>query len=465
MTNAITGGNAGTPITLVLCKDFDQWLSSRADNIKAWVSANQFQGKGSILIPDANGGIEQIVQGIESLENFYLASDLAQTLPSQSYRLDLGALAEISDLAEDDLNLIAYRFYVSWGLSAYKYQRYLSEKSKHASICIDDKELEQEVSNTIDSLCLTRDLINTPASDMMPQDLSLVAKTLAEQYKGSFSEIIGDDLLNQNYPMIHAVGRASVNAPRLLDLRWGDEHAPKVTLVGKGVCFDSGGLNIKTGNFMRQMKKDMGGAAHVLGLAKLIMSQNLPLNLRVLIPAVENAISGDAFRPGDVIPTRKGLTVEIDNTDAEGRLVLCDALYEASEEEPELIIDFATLTGACRVALGTELPGFFCNDEGLAQGLNESATVSADPIWRLPLHKPYLDMLKSNVADTANSSDVGYGGAITAALYLEKFINQDVPWAHFDVMAWNIRKLPGRPVGGEALGLRAVYEYLKQRFA
>jgi len=216
---------------------------------------------------------------------------------------------------------------------------------------------------------------------------------------------------------------------------------------------------------MRQMKKDMGGAANALGLARLIMSQNLPVHLRVLIPAAENAIAGNAFRPGDIIESRKGLTVEIDNTDAEGRLVLCDALDEACSESPELIIDFATLTGACRVALGTELPGFFCNDEEVAAGLMESSVISADPIWRLPLHKPYASMLNSHVADMVNSAETGFGGAITAALYLEKFIAKDISWAHFDMMAWNLRKLPGRPVGGEALGLRAVYEYLKQRFA
>jgi leucyl aminopeptidase len=465
MTDAITGGSAGTPITLVMSNDFNQWLSSQADYAKAWVGAHQYQGKGFFIIPGEDGAIRQVVQGLDNLEDFYLADDLAQALPNQSYQLDLSSLCDDSGLPEDQLDLIAYRFYVSWGLSAYKFDRYLNDKKDTATICIDNEGLLLEVSNTVVAISLTRDLINTPASDMMPQDLASQTKALADEFEGRFSEIVGDLLLEQNYPMIHAVGRASCNTPRLLDLRWGDENAPKVTLVGKGVCFDSGGLNIKVGGSMRQMKKDMGGAAHVLGLARLIMSQNLPINLRVLIPAVENAISDNAFRPGDVIPTRKGLTVEIDNTDAEGRLVLCDALFEASEEEPEMIIDFATLTGACRVALGTELPGFFCNDEPLAQGLNESASASADPIWRLPLHKPYLSMLNSHVADIANSSETGYGGAITAALYLEKFVSNEVPWAHFDVMAWNIRKLPGRPIGGEALGLRAVYEYLKQRFA
>jgi leucyl aminopeptidase len=299
---------------------------------------------------------------------------------------------------------------------------------------------------------------------MMPQNLSLTMQTLAETFQGDFSEIVGDDLLDENYPMVHAVGRASENVPRLLELRWGHENAPKITLVGKGVCFDSGGLNIKTGGFMRNMKKDMGGAAVALGLAKLIMSQELNMRLRVLIPAVENAISANAFRPGDVIATRKGLTVEIDNTDAEGRLVLCDALTEADAESPDLIIDFATLTGACRVALGTELPGFFSNDQNTANSLMQSAQSSADPIWQLPLHAPYQSMLKSHIADTQNSTDTGLGGAITAALYLQLFVSKNTPWVHFDMMAWNTRALPGRPIGGEALGLRAVFDYLQQRY-
>ena len=257
--------------------------------------------------------------------------------------------------------------------------------------------------------------------------------------------------------------RASVHAPRLLELNWGSEKDPRISLVGKGVCFDSGGLNIKTGNFMRLMKKDMGGAAHVLGLARLIMSEKLPVSLQVLVPAVENAVSGDSFRPGDVIPTRKGLTVEIDNTDAEGRLVLCDALAAADEKDPELIVDFATLTGACRVALGTELPGFFCNDESVALDLFEAGQSTLDAVWRLPLHDAYNYMLKSQIADTVNSAS-GMGGAITAALYLKKFVSDDTSWVHYDVMAWNDRAQPGRKVGGEAMGLRATYEYLNQRF-
>jgi leucyl aminopeptidase len=298
---------------------------------------------------------------------------------------------------------------------------------------------------------------------MMPQDLSAQVKTLAEEFNADFDEIVGDALLQENYPMIHAVGRASAHAPRLLDLHWGDDNHPKVTLIGKGICFDTGGLNLKPGEAMRYMKKDMGGAAHTIGLAYLIMAAKLPIRLRLLIPAADNAVSSDSFRPGDVLKSRKGLTVEIDNTDAEGRLVLCDALTEGASEKPELMIDFATLTGACRVALGTELPGFFTNQQQLAGDLMQAGERVSDPVWNLPLHKAYKDALKSDIADLINSVPTPFGGAITAALYLEAFVD-NTPWVHFDVMAWNRRSLPGRPIGGEAMGLRAMFNYLRNRF-
>ena len=309
-----------------------------------------------------------------------------------------------------------------------------------------------------------RDLVNTPAADMMPINLGECAQNLADRYQGEVKQIIGEELLEQNYPTIHAVGRASVHEPRLIDLTWGDNTHPKVTLVGKGVCFDSGGLDIKPAAGMRNMKKDMGGSAHVLGLAQLIMSHNLPVCLRVLIPAVENAISSNAIRPGDVITTRTGITVEIDNTDAEGRLVLCDALAEADNDKPDLIVDFATLTGAMRVALGTELPGFFSTSDQVAAGITEAGSKITDPVWRMPLYSAYRDLLKSTVADMTNCATVPFGGAITAALYLQEFVNKDTDWVHFDVMAFNIRALSGRPLGGEAFGIRAVFDYLQTKY-
>jgi len=306
-----------------------------------------------------------------------------------------------------------------------------------------------------------RDLINTPAGDLGPAELATAARKLAKAHGGRLSVIAGDALLKRNYPAIHAVGRASAKAPRLIDLRWG-RRGPKVTLVGKGVCFDSGGLDLKSAAGMKLMKKDMGGAAHVLGLASMVMAAGLPLRLRVLVPAVENSVSGDAFRPLDVLETRKGLTVEVGNTDAEGRLVLCDALAESSREKPDLLIDFATLTGAARVALGTGLPALFCNDEALAGTLLGHGLARHDPLWRLPLHRPYRASLDSPVADLNNISDGPYGGAITAALFLEAFVGDGVPWAHVDLMAWNTGASPGRPQGGEAMGLRAVYGAIEQ---
>ena len=469
MSNGLIQGVSDNTISLFLSSNFDDWRAAQTDQVKVWVDANGYEGKGLLILPTSSKEQIDAAFGIGSLDEFYLAGDLPTQLPEGTYSFNLDAIEQQLDAQdgseEQTLNLSQFRFAVSWGLAAYRFEQYKAADRDCGKLALDDSDLYSEACNFIDAISLTRDLINTPANDMMPEDLGHALHALSQSFGGSYNEIIGDALLEQNYPLIHAVGRASAHAPRLLELRWGDPDAPSITLVGKGICFDSGGLNIKTGNFMRHMKKDMGGAAHVLGLARLIMSQELPIHLRVLVASAENAISGNAFRPGDIITSRKGLSIEIDNTDAEGRLVLCDALDDASSESPDLLIDFATLTGACRVALGTELPGFFCNDEGVAAGLTESAALTCDPIWRLPLHQPYNDMLKSHVADLTNSAETGYGGAITAALYLQRFVEKDIPWVHFDVMAWNLRKLPGRPVGGEALGLRAVYEYLKQRYA
>jgi leucyl aminopeptidase len=313
----------------------------------------------------------------------------------------------------------------------------------------------------MEAIYLVRDLINTPAGDMGPAELAQAATKLAERHKARISVITGAALLKKNYPAIHAVGRASSRAPRLIDLRWGAK-GPRVTLVGKGVCFDSGGLDLKAAAGMRLMKKDMGGAAHALGLASMIMAARLPLRLRVLIPAVENSVSGDAFRPGDVLPTRKGLSVEIGNTDAEGRLVLCDALAEADSEDPELIVDFATLTGAARIALGAELPAMFCNDDGVAEALLAQGLAAQDPVWRLPLHAPYRRLLDSQVADINNISSGALGGAIMAALFMSEFVRPKTPWVHLDIMAWNPSSRPGRPEGGEAMGLRATYALIEE---
>ncbi|WP_419812719.1 leucyl aminopeptidase family protein [Bacterioplanoides sp.] len=441
-----------TPLTVLEKNDYSNWLAQQPSQIQSWLSATGFSGVGAQLLPAADGSASSALFVCDSLDDFFAAGDLSAQLPAGQYQID--------NISTTD-TLIAIAF--AWGAGAYRFEKYKSNDKPQAQLVLADDDVLKVASDMVQAVRWTRDLINTPAGDMMPQHLAAATEEIAEQFGASVTQVIGDDLLTQNYPTIHAVGRASEHAPRLIDLRWGNPQAPKITLVGKGVCFDSGGLDLKPSAAMRLMKKDMGGAAQVLGLAYLIMSQQLPIHLRVLIPAVENAVSSNAFRPGDVITTRKGTTVEIDNTDAEGRLVLCDALTEAVTDQPEIIFDFATLTGACRVALGTELPGFFTNQLQLAGDLMQQGNKVTDPVWQLPLHKPYKDMLKSDVADMTNSVPGPFGGAITAALYLEHFVD-DTPWVHFDVMAWNNRKLPGRPTGGEAMGIRAVFEYLQGRY-
>lgn len=460
MKSSLTVATKGTPITVIYTDQYPNWLTQQSELAQTWLSQTQFDGKGFRLLPGADGTIQNVIYVIDRQCDFFIAGDLPQLLPNGQYRLS--SLPETLDSTQQ--SLFIKEFAISWGLASYQYERYKTSNKELPTLALETEEALQEAQHFIESIYLVRDMINCPASDLMPQDISKIVNKLSVEFSGSSKHIVGDELLSENYPTIHAVGRASIHEPRLIDLSWGNPDHPKVTLVGKGVCFDSGGLDLKPASAMRQMKKDMGGAAHVLGLASLIMRHQLPVRLRVLIPAVENAVSSNAFRPGDIIKTRQGLTVEIDNTDAEGRLVLCDALTEADSEKPDLIIDYATLTGACRVALGTELPGFFSNDDSLAYELFQMSKLVKDPIWQLPLHAPYQSMLKSEIADTLNSVESPFGGAITAALYLQLFVSPTTPWVHFDVMAWNNRKLPGRPLGGEAFGIRAVFEYLKTRY-
>lgn len=462
MSKLFTKGAGDFAIKLINTEYYDHWLNKQSPFIVNWLASQEYKGKGAQTVPNVEGKIDFILFGASDWDTLFLAEDISIQLPPHDYYLDISSLEGTEETKNtQDISL---RFAISWGLAAYRYERYKQNDKAQPSLAINDEAIYKQAVDYVNAITLVRDLINAPASDLMPEHMSEECTKLATQFGATITEIIGDDLLTQNYPTIHAVGRASIHAPRLIDMTWGHADHPKVTLVGKGVCFDSGGLDLKPSNFMRLMKKDMGGAAHVLGLAYLIMAAELPIRLRVLIPSVENAVSSNAFRPGDVITTRKGLTVEVDNTDAEGRLVLCDALTEAESETPDLIIDFATLTGACRVALGTELPGYFCNNDKLAMSIFESGNSVDDPVWRLPLHSPYQDMLKSDIADTLNSSPSGFGGAITAALYLQLFIDKAIPWLHFDVMAWNNRKLPGRPIGGEAFGIRAVFDYLQNTY-
>ena len=452
MNKLLNAENTGTPLIIIEKSAYSNWLEKQDKPSQTWLSNTQFTGNGLTLIPNSQGELNQALFVVKDASDFFACGDLIKQLPQGQYLLHAKS---------EHIEPISF----GWLVGAYIYDRYVTNKSekKLATLAINNPELVASAIKFAEATALTRDLINTPAADMMPEHLAQATDDLAAQYSAKVSHIVGDDLLSQNYPTIHAVGRASVHTPRLIDLTWGDSKNPLVTLVGKGVCFDSGGLDIKPSAGMRNMKKDMGGSAHVLGLAQLIMSHNLPINLRVLIPAVENAVSSNALRPGDVVTTRKGLTVEIHNTDAEGRLVLCDALAEAENDEPELIIDFATLTGAMRVALGTELPGFFSNNDDVAAGITLAGSKNSDPVWRMPLYSPYEDLFKSTIADMTNCPTQPFGGAITAALYLQRFVDK-TDWVHFDVMAFNVRHLSGRPLGGEAFGIRAVFDYLQARF-
>jgi leucyl aminopeptidase len=404
-------------------------------------------------VPGKDGALARVLVGAGGNEAaMWTLAGLSETLPEGSYRLDaVPAGADASRIA------------LGWALGTYAFTRYREKKPGAARLVWPDGADRGLVDRLAAAVFLARDLITTPASDMGPEELAAAAVEVADKAGAKHKVTVGDALLSENYPTIHAVGRASSRAPRLVDIAWGDPAAPKVTLVGKGVCFDSGGLDLKQASGMLNMKKDMAGAAIVLSLGQAIMAAGLRVRLRVLMPCVENAVSGNAFRPRDIIKTRKGLTVEIGNTDAEGRLILCDALAEAASENPAMIVDIATLTGAARVALGPELGALFCNDDALAAGLIEAGTAEDDPLWRMPLWRGYRSNLDSKVADINNVSEGPQGGAITAALYLQEFVSP-VPWAHFDVMAWNGRGKPGRPEGAEAQTLRALYAYIAGRF-
>jgi leucyl aminopeptidase len=397
------------------------------------------------VLPDAKGNLARVLAGVRDTADPWALAALPQKLPRGRYALGKGP----ATVAPEDAAF-------AWDLGSYQFTRYKRGKRKPADLQVDGSGRVRESLELAHAVRLVRDLVNTPAEDMGPEGLSDIAREQAERFGGTFDEFVGDELLAQNFPAIHAVGRAAARAPRLLEINWGNPRHPRVAIVGKGVCFDSGGLDIKTAEGMRLMKKDMGGAAHAIALARLVMQRELPVRLQMLVPAVENAISGNAFRPGDVLRSRKGLTIEVGNTDAEGRLVLCDALAYAVEGKPRTIVDFATLTGAARVALGPELPALYANDEKLAAKILAAAEAVRDPLWRLPLWRNYRRLYDSDVADINNSGRAGFAGSIVGALFLDHFVPGDIPWAHVDVYAWNDASRPGRPLGGEAQGLRAM---------
>jgi leucyl aminopeptidase len=407
-----------------------------------------------LLLPDQEGGLSGVLFGLGEGQDPFICAKLTAELPAGDY-----ALVGDGDLDGETLAL-ALR------LGAYSFDRYKANKEdKPSPRFVLPEGCHEETNDALArAVTLTRDLVNTPTSDMGPAELAGAAIDLGKSHGAKVDVTVGEDLLTQNLPLIHAVGRASASAPRLIDMTWGREADPKITLVGKGVCFDSGGLNLKPGSAITLMKKDMGGSANVLGLASLIMDAKLPVRLRVLIPAVENSVSGNAFRPGDVLPSRLGPTVEIENTDAEGRLILADALALGDEESPELMLDMATLTGAARVALGPELPPFYTEDDGLASDLATAALTVHDPLWRMPLWQPYAAGLESKVADLCHTSSDGFAGSVTAALFLQKFVSQAKCWAHFDIYAWNAKPKPGRKIGGEAQAIRTIFKVLCDRY-
>ncbi len=447
---AVADDTSAIRLTLVTENDFQAWYGSLPLAQQQWIRTQGFSGKPEQtlrLLPTDNAAPEHIA-GWDGNSNLSTLGALPMGLPEGLYR---------PTQAHADIELLG------WALGAYQFDRYKKASRAPAMLWVEDAKQLRRVQQEAEAVALTRDLINTPAGDMLPSHLAAAAMALAAEFSAKCEITAGDDLLRKGYRTIHAVGRAATDAPRLIDLRWGEENHPRVTLVGKGVCFDSGGLDIKPSSGMRTMKKDMGGAAQVLGLARLIMSRDLPVRLRVLVPAVENAIAGNAYRPGDIIETYQGLSVEIDNTDAEGRLVLCDALTLATEEAPQLLIDYATLTGSARSAVGAEIAAMFCNDDELAAALYKAGVSQDDALWRLPLHTEYAHMLDSKIADTLNSAPSPYAGAVTAALFLQKFVGK-CTWVHFDLMAFNIRSRPGRPEGGEAMGLRSVFSYLSEKF-
>jgi leucyl aminopeptidase len=448
-------GQPATALVLVDKKGFGAWLKAQPERVRQAVAAQGFKGEGYQLaiLPGERTDWSAVlgVAKVDELSPWCLAK-AAESLPEGKYRVEAGGPGPAA---------------LGWLLAQYRFERYKKPDAKAGPRVLLTRE-PRRIAETIllaEATNLVRDLVNVPAGDLGPAELEAAVRDVAADCGGEVTATAGA-ALDEGYPMIAAVGRAATpeRAPRLVELEWGDRRHPRIAIVGKGVCFDSGGLDIKPSSGMRLMKKDMGGAAHALALARLVMKSGLPVRLHLLVPAVENAVSGAAFRPGDVLRSRKGLTVEIGNTDAEGRLILGDALAKAVEGKPEMILDFATLTGAARVALGPDLPALFASDDALAESLLAGGTQVADPVWRMPLWAPYEEMLASDIADLGNAADGPMAGAVTAALFLRKFVPEGTPWAHFDTYAWRGAAKPGRPKGGDAFGLRAAWAALSERY-
>jgi leucyl aminopeptidase len=443
----------------VWCVDAASWAAVRdglPPSARAFADGAGFKPEaGNLLLLPGTDGIAGAVFAFDKPDqrprNPFLAGKLATDLPAGTWRFAV---------PPPDPRLAALGF----ALGAYRFTRYRKAEATDVRLALPRAVDATALTRVVEAVYFVRDLVNTPSNDCGPAEIEAAARDLADRFGASVRSVVGDSLLGENFPLVHAVGRASARAPRIVDLRWGEAKHPKVALVGKGVCFDTGGLDIKSDAGMLLMKKDMGGAANALGLAQMVMAAKLPVQLRVVIPAVENSISGEAFRPGDVLPSRKSLTVEIGNTDAEGRLILADALALADEDAPDLIVDFATLTGSARVALGPELPALFTDDDALADAIRRYGAAEADPCWRMPLWRPYRSMLDSKIADTNNVATGAFAGAITAALFLSRFVERAKSWVHFDLFAWNPTSKPGRPEGGEAQTIRALFALLTDRY-
>jgi len=446
-----TTKSAGSrPVYAVTPADLE--AGSLPEKVAGWAKAAGFKAESGafLLVPGASGELSAALFGLgaEPADAPFATGKLAGSLPAGDWHLESTALA-------------AEKLAFGFGLGTYAFTRYLKDKPQEAKLALGEGIDAADLERRLAAVFLARDLINTPTNDMGPENLEAAFRALGKHYGAEVSSIVGDDLLAQNFPLIHTVGRASAQAPRLLEMRWGRKGAKTITLVGKGVCFDTGGLDIKPAASMLLMKKDMGGAANVMALALMIMDAGIDIDLRVLVPAVENSISANAFRPSDIYRSRKGITVQIDNTDAEGRLVLADALAYADEDAPELMIDMATLTGAARVALGPDLPPFFTDDEGLAAAFYATSVETDDPIWRLPLFKGYEKDIRSRAAEITNAPGGGMAGAITAALFLKRFVSNAKSWAHFDIYGWRPAERPHAPVGGEAQAIRAIYAHIR----
>jgi leucyl aminopeptidase len=457
LANLTTSTTKSTlPITALTKKTVGPWLAKQPAKLQRWVKSTLFSANDGelCLVPGSDGALGRALIGVAALDDPWGYAALPLRLPRGRYRLDPAPEAAQADAAA-----------LGWALGTYRFGRYKKQEVNFASLVWPDAANKARLSAVIEGIGLCRDLINTPAEDLGPAQLAEEGQRIAKAQGAKVKILRGEKQLLEGFPAVYTVGRAAAEPPHLLDFTWGDERHPKVSLVGKGVVFDTGGLDLKPAAAMKLMKKDMGGAALVLGVAHVVMSLGLPIRLRVLVPAVENAIGPRAMRPLDVLRTRKGLTVEVGNTDAEGRLILSDALTAADEEQPDLLIDAATLTGAARVALGTALPALFSNDDTAADQLLAAGLAAKDPLWRLPLHQPYARLLESPVADLNNVTNDTYAGAITAALFLERFVSPSTSWAHIDTMGWNVETRPGRPMGGEAFALRALVEFLSRRYA